>query len=551
MGTRKIVLIGILLWGACADPRPPSGGPRDDIPPALISTEPPHESVEVFPAELRLTFSEYVDQGSFARAFSMVPTPRGRLQFRWRKRSVTIRLPEELQDSTTYVVTLGDELRDWRGVRLTKPLSFAFATGSVIDQGRISGRVVDRALGVPVAGLIILAYDTYPPGDHAPDYQTQTDTEGRFEFNYVRESDFFVLGLRDLNRNLKPDPGEWFAVPPKIAIIATTDSSDQSPDWVYTEADTLGPVMERVRAISSRLLEIRFNEDVFLTDRTAQSWSLSDSVNQIPVSILSSYQLDSNMRITYLETDSLHEQIYALSTAFSVTDSTGNPVRTDTVYFQGMTVWDARVPNFERFLPASAESPYPLPPWESPQIIFNQPMEHTQLDRLVSVQDSTGVAVDFGIQSSNGTTYSLTSLEDPDQVYRIAVQQSDSTYVGYFRRLGPRSLGSLSGIVIASGDGALVTLTDEEGVPISTISPSSSGEFMFQNLPEKSYRVRAFMDENGNGVWDGGRIDPYESAELISWGTESITIRPRWDTALPDVLRLGTSSTDSYPVINQ
>lgn len=548
---RKIAFLSFLLICSCADPRPPTGGPRDDLPPSLVSTDPPHESVEVSPTELRLVFSEYVNEGSFVRALSIVPTPQGRLRYRWRRRSVTIQLPEPLRDSTTYVVTLDDEFRDWRGVRLTRPLSFAFATGPVIDQGRLRGRIVDHARGLPVAGLLVLAYPSQAAIDQAPAYQTQTDTEGRFEFSYVRESDFFVLGLQDLNRNLKADQGEWFAVPPVEAIRATPDTSNQYSNWVYTKVDTLGPSIERVRATANQLVEIRFSESIFLQNPTGEPWSIMDSVSRAPVMVHSSYQSGSNTRMIHLAVDPLQEKSYALLPDPSIQDSSGNTVRLDTIYFMGSSRMSTDKPKFERFLPSGTENPYKLAPWETPQIVFDQPIEAPLLDSLLSVQDSTGTPVNYEIQTLNGTGYSLTSLNDPAQIYRVAVQQPDSTYVRFFERLGPRSLGSLSGVTIPAGDSVLVTLMNAEGHKLATESPDSEGIFIFDNLPENSYQLRAFIDRNRNGHWDGGFIDPYQAVEPVTWTFEPITIRPRWDTALPDTLRIGQAIPNSLPTTDQ
>ena len=40
----------------------------------------------------------------------------------------------------------------------------------------------------------------------------------------------------------------------------------------------------------------------------------------------------------------------------------------------------------------------------------------------------------------------------------------------------------------------------------------------------------AFVDRNGNGVWDGGRLVPYEPPEPIRWLDEPVRVRARWDT---------------------
>ena len=543
MPIREFVLILILLLCSCADPRPPTGGSRDDVPPALLSTEPANESVGISPMELKLRFSEYVNEASFTRAFSIVPSPTGRIQYKWRGRSVTIRFSEPLRDSTTYIATLNDEFRDWHGVRLTHPIFFAFATGPVIDRGRLRGRVLDSGQGLPIAGLSILAYDTRSSINDPPSYQTQTDTEGQFQLNYIREADYFVIGLEDLNRNLKADPGERFAVPPLPAIPATPDTNQQVLDWIYTTVDTIGPSIERVRTTAKQLLDIRFSESVLIPDLLESSWIIADSVENFPVRVYSGYQLESDPRTLYLVTEPLQRQTYSLIPAFGVQDSSGNSVHLDTTYFMGSPRLTSREPKFLRFQPTEMVPPYELAPWESPEVVFDQPMRETQLDSLLNVQDSTGTPVDFGIQSSNGTTFTLTSLNDPAQIYHVTVQQPDTIHVQFYKRLGPRSLGSLSGVTAPAGDSILIELTDMDGRILAVQPPDSVGDFEFLNLPKQSYRLRAFIDRNENGVWDGGLIYPYQPAEPIIWADESVTIRPRWNTLLPSPMILRYSST--------
>jgi uncharacterized protein (DUF2141 family) len=63
-------------------------------------------------------------------------------------------------------------------------------------------------------------------------------------------------------------------------------------------------------------------------------------------------------------------------------------------------------------------------------------------------------------------------------------------------------------------------------------------QFTFERLPEDEYRFRAFLDRNGNGRWDGGRLVPYRPAEPIGWRTEPVSSRPRWNSVLDDALRI-------------
>ncbi|WP_054686265.1 hypothetical protein [Rhodothermus marinus] len=60
--------------------------------------------------------------------------------------------------------------------------------------------------------------------------------------------------------------------------------------------------------------------------------------------------------------------------------------------------------------------------------------------------------------------------------------------------------------------------------------------FHFEQLPEGRFRVRAFLDRNGNRRWDGGRLLPYEPPEPLRWLSEPLQTRPRWEVAAGDTL---------------
>ena len=165
----------VLLSAGCAQPLLPAGGPVDRTPPALVSTVPANGTVSFVGDHVRLEFTEYIDQASLTRSFSIAPAPIGRLQFRWSRKRVDVVFPEPFQDSTTYVLTLGTELRDAQGVKLTSPITLAFATGPQIDQGRVTGSVVEPIRGEGVADLNILAYG---PGDSTPHIAHNQMTRG-------------------------------------------------------------------------------------------------------------------------------------------------------------------------------------------------------------------------------------------------------------------------------------------------------------------------------------------------------------------------------------
>src|SRR5690606_34137588 len=103
-------------------------------------------------------FSERVDEASVGPALTVAPAFSARPAVRVRGRTVEVVFPDSLRPQTTYVFTLGQGLRDARGVALSAPLTLAFATGDRLDRGRLAGTVRDPRTNTGVGPLAVLAY---------------------------------------------------------------------------------------------------------------------------------------------------------------------------------------------------------------------------------------------------------------------------------------------------------------------------------------------------------------------------------------------------------
>ena len=539
----------LILVCGCAEPRPPLGGPTDKTPPSLEASEPANESVQVRPESIRLTFSEYVDEGSFVQAFSITPAPEGRPRLRWKGHSVTIRFEEEWRDETTYVITLDTRLRDTRGVTLLQPIVVAFSTGDVIDQGRIQGRVVEALRGEPAGNLSILAFmvenASYDPGLE-PSYVTTTGEDGHFDFSYLREADYFVLALEDLNRNRRPDLAERFAVPPQPALRATPDMTMPRPVWVVGAVDTLAPSISRVRALSSSRLAVRFSEAIVMPERNPDFWTLGDSATGHARTILDVFGRSEDPQTLYLRTDSLDERGWFLRPDPDVADSSGNPVQNEPIHFEGRSRQDTTQLRFVGFLPEESDAEVALSPREFIGLEFNEPVKDTLLKQLVQVTDSLSNELIIDAKTQNGTTYTLSAPYSPGDRARVVINLAGDRYEQSFLRLTERELGSLSGVTLPGGDSVRVELfSTSPGSIYDYAAANEDGTFIFEGLPEKDFEIRAFIDRNGNSRWDGGVIYPYRPAEPIIWLEEPLTVRPRWDTAPSDTLRLVPAAPDS------
>ena len=515
------------------------GGAADKTPPALVVSEPENESVEVRPEFIRLTFSDYLDEPSFTQAFSITPSPGGAPQFRWRGRSVTIRFEDQWRDSTTYVITLDTRLRSWRGVGLLQPIVIAFATGSVIDQGRLRGRAVDALRGSPAEGLRVFAFPAQGAESEEPAYMTSTGENGQFDLSYVREADYYVIVLQDANRNNRPDPTERFAVPPRSAMRATPDTTRPRGLWVVGTLDTLAPTMDRVRALSATRLSARFSEAILMPRRAADQWTISDSASGLARAVRQVYRRMNDPTLLYLRTEALDDRTWSLRPDSSLADSSGNVVATDQVFFSGRTQEDTTQLRFIGFVPRHSDAEVDLSPRDPIALEFNQPVADTLMQQVTQVTDSLGQPVPFSVRSESGSVYYLDVDSDVSAFVVARIELGNATYEQTFRRLSEHDLGSLSGAVLPGGPHVVVELYPETAnKPYDSVHPDSAGAFGFVGLTEETYLIRAFLDHNGNGRWDAGTVWPYAPAEPISWLAEPLTVRPRWDTAAADTLRL-------------
>ena len=622
-----LALTALLVCVGCANPLPPGGGPRDTTPPSIVEARPAEGAVNVEQdVTVEIAFSEYIERGSFSQALSIAPALDSQApEVDHDGRSVTITFPEPLRDNTTYILTLDTSLRDARGVELNAPITLAFSTGPTINRGRLSGRVLQADTGAPQEGIDIYAYalgddaialtdsltaDTagaarptantlraprpasvVPPPDTLPErpaYRTQTDNDGRFQFDYLREQPYYVIALADVNRNRQPDASETYAAPPDPALVADSTGTAPARAWIATLRDTIPPEPVRVQSRSEQRHTVRFDTPVRLLDRGPTRWALRDSVKDSAVVVDAVYQRANEPRLVLLRTPPINPTPHRLILPDqAVADSVGNVVDPDTIRFTPADVADTLQTRFVRFTPASlapdTNDVYTLLPDEPPGVRLNEPVDSMALRATITARDSVGAARPFTLTTRDGTTHRLQFTPPLAPAERVDVQvggaplpRTDTTFTRQFRRIPNRQLGSVGGTVALTAPpadsaadrsspadslrtrpappdtvstasapslpGPIVVELRMEGDP-PRVAPrqtmaDSTGLFLFAQLPEGTYRFRAFLDLNRNGRWDGGQLTPYTPAEPITWSEGTVDNRPRWENILESPLQL-------------
>ena len=194
-----------VYFQSCANQLPPTGGDDDKTPPKIISVYPKPNSVNFKDNRLRFRFDEYVDRRSFEESFFISPKPKGGYEFDWSGKEVEVGFSEALDKNKTYVVIIGKDLKDVRGGNaLAAPVSFAFSTGSKIDEGNISGMVFsDNNDRVKILAYLIdgKTEDSLNPEKNIPDYILQVSTDGSYEFTNLPDGEYRLFAISDEDRN--------------------------------------------------------------------------------------------------------------------------------------------------------------------------------------------------------------------------------------------------------------------------------------------------------------------------------------------------------------
>lgn len=190
-----IAAFALIQMGGCANIVPPSGGPRDSIPPYAVYAKPKDSSTQIAPKEILISFNEYITTNALQEQLIVSPNIKNNPLVDQRLNMLRIRLSDSLLANTTYSFQFGNAVRDVNEGNIAKNYTYVFSTGDHIDTGRLYGKVVLAETGLVDSSLIAVLHS--PENDSAifkdkPLYFTRLNGQGKFEFNFLPAKDFNI-----------------------------------------------------------------------------------------------------------------------------------------------------------------------------------------------------------------------------------------------------------------------------------------------------------------------------------------------------------------------
>ena len=538
----SILLFFLAAWVciSCAKQSSPMGGPKDEEPPKLISSDPADQSTGIRPEKIVLTFDEYVGLDNPAKGIVITPKiNKDLVEFTALKNTITVLLKQELEDSTTYVFDFQKSVVDISERNPAEKLKLVFSTGNQIDSLNLSGKL-RFAFSEGKEDYKNVLVGIYPLDDSTdvfttpPYYLGQVDTLGQFNLSNLKAGAYRAYAWKDNNGNLKAE--------------FKSEDYDFLPDTVYLNPEKIDSAcFNLAKADLTPIKVLRTgnfgkNFDVILNrnplGRKVEIKGLGEDI----------FYVQGDKRLRFYPKKPIQD---SLQLTLSVQDSVG--------FSKDSLIW-AKFPVSERKpekLSLQVNSGKSFYQNLKMELTFNKPITQIRLDSLGIKADSLFIPIrqemlSFMDSSRRDVLQIQAFLPDSLDTELVTLVASDSTFQDIegeynekkveanYRKLLRKNLadgisGSIEG---TSGPLVIQLINGKKEVAYEQIL-KEGGKFSFSLLDPGTYSLRVIEDQNGNGIWDpsnytlkrtGERVFYYEGEDK----TRDLVIRGGW--TLEDLL---------------
>ena len=208
-----LVLGAMMFPSGCANTTtPPTGGPKDTIPPVLVKTAPLPGAVNVptHNTQLKFTFNEYVVVKEPNNIFLSPPLEK-KPKHKISGKSIIVSFESDLDSNTTYTLDITGAIADNNEGNMYEGFTLVFSTGSQIDSMCMTGVVQDCNTLMPIKGATVLLYRDHADSAvflHRPNAAAKTDDWGFFSIRNIKDTAYRVYAIKDANNNNIYEPDQ-------------------------------------------------------------------------------------------------------------------------------------------------------------------------------------------------------------------------------------------------------------------------------------------------------------------------------------------------------
>lgn len=587
------ILYSSLFILSCARMGSPDGGWYDDTPPSIVSATPQERSVNVTDKKITIVFDEYIKVEDVTNKVVVSPPQLEMPEIKASGKRIIVELLDSLKPNTTYTIDFSDAISDNNEGNPLGNYTYSFSTGEQIDTFEVSGTVLNAEDLEPVKGILVGLHDDLSDSvfKTKPFIRvSRTDSRGRFVVKGVAPGIYRAYALQENDGDyLFHQMSEVIAFSHDTYSPSSKPDIRQDTVWRDTlHIDSIRRV-PYIHYYPDDIVLLAFKhlqtERYFLkAERTeANNFKVFFTYGNPQLPVIRGLNFDSNDAfivehsakrdtITYWlrDTTLVNQDTLNIEMTYLMTDTTGVLIsQTDTLEILAKTSYERRqkdlqkeIENWEKEQEKKKKrgQPYdsifpakPLHPnWEIPNnmapdrnimAVFPTPLAHldTAAVHLYAKVDTLWYEApfEFAPKDSVPRTYELRAEWRPGLEYSLEVDSAAFIDI-YDLASAPLKQGfkvrknddfgtlyiALSGLTIDST--VIVRLHDKGGKIMKQTRAANGAAEFFYIIPGKYY-LSAFVDSNGNGVWDTGDYDADRQPEEVYFFPEAIECKEKWD----------------------
>lgn len=518
-----IFLMALSLY-QCAQRGAPTGGPKDETPPVLLSSSPESGTTNFNQKNIVLEFDEYVVTKNLRKQLIISPPMNNfpTISPTSASKKLKINISDTLKPNTTYVLNFGNSIQDNNEGNPYPFFTYVFSTGDYIDSLEVNGSIKDALTPKPDNFVTVMLYEyneSYKDSlafTERPMYVTNTlDSLTTFKITNVKPGKYKLIAIKDKNSDYLFDPNE-----DKIAFVENPITVGN--DSINYEL-TLFKQIKNYKA--SRPVQASDNRIIFGYAGTR------DSIEITPISPVTP---------GFKAIVSKEPQKDTLNYWYS-------PKQTDSIVF---TVAKGRqIDTFKVRLKDTKPDSLKLSPMYSSNLPMgkyfgwnaNIPLVATDSSKI-TVMNKDSINIPFTTKlDADKLQYELIFETEHNQNYRIEALPGAMT--GFFGQSNDTLRTNLKTkpfedyavlhiqITIPLEFPVILQLTDEKGNKIEKELnvQQAQNEYIFNDMNPGKYRLRVIEDRNNNGVWDTGNFLQHLQPEKIIYYPKTIELRANWE----------------------
>lgn len=587
-----IFCIACVMVG-CARMGHPDGGWFDDDPPVVIGSHPADQSTNVSAKKISIYFNEYIKLEDAANKVIVSPPQLEMPEIKAAGKRIVVELQDSLKENTTYTIDFSDAISDNNEGNPLGNYTYSFSTGDQIDTMEVSGYVLDASNLEPVKGILVGLYDDLADSAFKTKPMlrvSRTDSRGHFVVKGVAPGTYRAYALKDADGNFSfNQKSEMIGFNHETYVPSSKPDVRIDTIWrdtLHIDAFRQTPYTHFLPDDITLLAFTQIQTDRFLlkTERKeAEKFSMYFTYGHPELPVIKGLNFDADNAF-FIETqerqDTIHywlrdttlinQDTLRMEVSYMMTDTLGNLVnQTDTIEALAKIPYAKRQRDLAKEIDKwkneqdrrkkreeDYDSIYPPKPLQ-PNFKLSQQMDPdkkieiempTPLQRidtaaihLYSMIDSAWYEAPFKFRPIPNRLrfYEIVAEWRPDTEYSLEIDSAAFEDIyglvskSYKQGLKVKSLDEYSTLTmkvsgVSDSLPLRVRLLNKSDAVVKEVL-AKDGVAHFDHVNPDKYYLSAFVDANGNGIWDTGDYDEDRQAESVYYYPREIECKERWD----------------------